>query len=154
MVNQTLTRWEVIAAIEEPACEMADNADIALHYISGILADLDLEGHPCHRHKINAATRLLGCVARTAADLRDAAYRLMESPAPEILGAFEVVASETPPTAISEAVKRLSEELRIDWALSEYAEDAGSDENIELRQRDRVHTALESLEALVERANQ
>lgn len=136
--DRMIPRNDVIEALEEPVCEMADNANIALGYITGILADLELEGH-LSRHKVTAACRILGSVATAAAQLRETAYSLMEAPA----------TIETQPTSLCEAVKTLSAELRIDWALSEYAEDAGSDEDIEARQRDRVYIALEKLEELV-----
>lgn len=133
-----IDRNAVIAALEEPANEMADNADIALDYISAILMRLRKEGH-LTRDKVNAATRILAGVADAAAALRNATYELMEAPA----------AIETQPVDVSEAVKTLSEELRIDWSLATLAEDAGADEPIAIRQRDRVNTALADLEALV-----
>lgn len=77
MVNQMLTRWEVIAALEEPANELADNADIALDYITAILMKLRKEGH-LSRDKVNAATRILAGVADGAAALRNATYELLE----------------------------------------------------------------------------
>lgn len=143
MVNQMLTRWQVIATLEEPACAMADNAAIALDYISRILVDLELEGH-LSRRTVNAACRTLGNLATSASQLRDTAYSLMEAPG----------TNEKQPAVFCEAVRDLSEELRIDWSLSALAEDAGRDEQIETRQRDRVQSALKALEDLVEGASQ
>jgi hypothetical protein len=138
-----IPRNAVIAALEEPANEMADNADIALDYISAILMKLRKEGH-LTRDKVNAATRILAGVADGAAALRNATYSLIEAPA----------IIEAQPVAFSDAVKTLSEELRISWTLSTLAEEAGADEPIAIRQSARVHTALANLEALVEQANQ
>lgn len=137
--DHMIPRNAVIAALEEPANEMADNADIALDYITAILMKLRKEGH-LSREKVNAATRILGGVADAAAALRNATYELMEAPA----------IIETQPSSVSEAVKTLSEELRIDWALSTLSEDGGRDDPIETRQRDRVQSALKTLEALAE----
>ncbi|RYE69504.1 MAG: hypothetical protein EOO81_08495 [Oxalobacteraceae bacterium] len=91
VVSKTLTvqdrmipRFAVIEALEEPASAMADNADIALQYISDILVKQRQDGHLL-QHKTNAACRVLGEVAYAAAQLRDATYSLMEcGPKPAI----------------------------------------------------------------------
>lgn len=141
--DRMIPRNAVIAALEEPANEMADNADIALDYISAILMNLRKEGH-LTRDKVNAACRILAGVADAAAALRNATYELMEASA----------TTEQQPAIFCEAVRDLSEELRIDWSLTTLAEDAGRDEQIETRQRDRVQSALKALEDLVEGAGQ
>ncbi|MBD8650820.1 hypothetical protein IFT66_06980 [Rhizobium sp. CFBP 13726] len=76
--DRMIPRNAVIAALEEPANEMADSADIALEYISGILVKLRQEGH-LPRDKVNAACRILGGVADAAAALRNATYELIDS---------------------------------------------------------------------------
>lgn len=55
----------------------------------------------------------------------------------------------TAPNAIRRAVKQLGIEMRIMSALTAYAEEAGSDTEIEVWQEDRVNEAFEELQKLV-----
>jgi hypothetical protein len=76
MINEMIPR-ERVMALEEPACAMANNAELALAYITALLLKLRNDG-AITTVKANAASHVLAELANAADELKDATYKAME----------------------------------------------------------------------------